>query len=228
MAISGGPDIVEDGLVCCLDAADLNSYPRTGNTWYNLAGENYNTTINNALFQTQNAGCFNLDANGDYMSVNNNYNHFAETVIVWAKSNTSTWNEYGWISSSRQSNGHIIHPSPNTRNVNMYILSSSATYTFLGNLTPSDITIPRMYTLSTNGINKHKYYNNGSPYVTSTVSITRNSTPQQKAWYLGVDDYQSLTRYGNGKIFYCLKYNRQLEDLEVQQIYNATKGRFGL
>ena len=44
MAIQGGPDIVEDGLVLHLDAADRNSYPGSGSTWYDLCG-NTNFTL---------------------------------------------------------------------------------------------------------------------------------------------------------------------------------------
>ena len=36
MAYNTGPKIVTDGLVLCLDAADRNSYPGSGNTWYDL------------------------------------------------------------------------------------------------------------------------------------------------------------------------------------------------
>ena len=111
MSNNYGPKIITDGLVLCLDAADQNSYSGSGNTWTDLSGNGNNgTLINGPTFTSENYGSIIFDGSNDYMSVNNNYNHFAETVIVWAKSNTSTWNQYGWISSSRQSNGHIIHP----------------------------------------------------------------------------------------------------------------------
>jgi len=41
MAISHSPRIVRDGLVLALDAADRNSYPGSGTTWYDLSGNNY-------------------------------------------------------------------------------------------------------------------------------------------------------------------------------------------
>jgi hypothetical protein len=41
MAISGGPDIVEDGLVWCLDPADNNSYAVGNGYFLNLAGDKY-------------------------------------------------------------------------------------------------------------------------------------------------------------------------------------------
>ena len=38
MAQEYGPKIVTDGLVLSLDAADKNSYPGSGTTWYDLSG----------------------------------------------------------------------------------------------------------------------------------------------------------------------------------------------
>jgi len=38
MSGKSGPDIVENGLVLCLDAANKFSYPRTGTTWTDLSG----------------------------------------------------------------------------------------------------------------------------------------------------------------------------------------------
>jgi len=44
------PDIVTDGLVVCLDAADKKSYSGSGTTWYDRSGEdNDGTLINGAI-----------------------------------------------------------------------------------------------------------------------------------------------------------------------------------
>ena len=45
MALHHNPRIVTDGLVLALDAADTNSYPGSGTTWYDLSGNNYHTTL---------------------------------------------------------------------------------------------------------------------------------------------------------------------------------------
>ena len=42
MTVYGGPDIVTDGLVSHLDAANTKSYPGSGSTWYDLSGNNRN------------------------------------------------------------------------------------------------------------------------------------------------------------------------------------------
>jgi hypothetical protein len=37
MSIDGGPDIIKDGLVLCLDAGNRNSYNSGSNTWFDLS-----------------------------------------------------------------------------------------------------------------------------------------------------------------------------------------------
>jgi hypothetical protein len=46
MALNYGPSIVKDGLVLALNAADVNSYPGSGNTWYDVSGNGNNATKN--------------------------------------------------------------------------------------------------------------------------------------------------------------------------------------
>ena len=45
MALHHNPRIITSGLVMHLDAADRNSYPGSGNTWYDLSGNGYHTTL---------------------------------------------------------------------------------------------------------------------------------------------------------------------------------------
>ena len=40
MGISGGPDMIQDGLVLSLDASDLNSYRSGSTTWFDVSGNN--------------------------------------------------------------------------------------------------------------------------------------------------------------------------------------------
>ena len=47
MGCSSGPDIIQDGLVLCVDASNSRSYPGTGTTWYDLSKNKYNGTLIN-------------------------------------------------------------------------------------------------------------------------------------------------------------------------------------
>ena len=62
MGCSSGPDIVEDGLVFCLDAASKRSYPGTGTTLTDLKGGNSGTLTNMAdNFDSANGGSLTFD-----------------------------------------------------------------------------------------------------------------------------------------------------------------------
>ena len=52
MAFFRGPNIVTDGLILALDAANHKSYPGSGTTWYDLSGNGNDTAIQTAEFRT--------------------------------------------------------------------------------------------------------------------------------------------------------------------------------
>ena len=56
--------INRDGAVVHLDAGDINSYPGSGTTWYDLSGNGYNFTINAGAYKS--SGPKYMDFNGSY------------------------------------------------------------------------------------------------------------------------------------------------------------------
>ena len=56
MSTKYSPQIVTSGLVLALDAANRNSYPRTGTSWYDLNGTNNGTLTNGPTFNAGNGG----------------------------------------------------------------------------------------------------------------------------------------------------------------------------
>ena len=226
MAFNYSPKIVTNGLVLCLDAGNVKSYVSGSTSWTDLSPTQKNGILTNGpTFNSSNGGSIVFDGVDDY--INSSFAAPAsETIIVWAKSALSAWNQYGWISSARGQNGHIIHPELSSRQVTFYIIDQNSSFTNIGNTTPSSIIIPHMYVISTNGSNSHKCYIDGSLINTSTTAITRTSSPSLQNWYLGRDD--TAGRYGNGNIYCAYRYNRQLSDTEILQNYNTTKTRFGL
>jgi hypothetical protein len=49
MGVYAGPDIVEDGLILHLDAANGRSYPNTGTGWFDLSGNNNHFQLFNSI-----------------------------------------------------------------------------------------------------------------------------------------------------------------------------------
>lgn len=70
MSYNTGPKIVTDGLVLCLDAADSNSYPGSGSTWYDLSGNGNNgTLVNGPTFNSDIKGNIIIDGTNDRVSI---------------------------------------------------------------------------------------------------------------------------------------------------------------
>ena len=230
--VHGIKPIVTSGLVLCLDAANRKSYPSpfTGTTWTDLSGNGRAGTLNNGVgYNSANLGSLTFDGSNDYVTVSM-VNPFAETVIVWAKSATSTWNQNGWISCSRAENGHIIHPVQGQKTVQFYMGESTGPNQLIGTGTPDNIMIPHMYSFTENGTDLHIAYIDATEVARSTFPLTfgssRSTTPSLQTTYLGVDAALHYGRYGNGNIYSCLRYNRALTATEIQQNYLATKSRY--
>jgi hypothetical protein len=64
------PNIVRDSLVLALDAADKNSYPGSGTSWYDLSGGYTGTLTNGPTFSAANLGSIVFDGINDYVDTN--------------------------------------------------------------------------------------------------------------------------------------------------------------
>jgi hypothetical protein len=68
MAVYGGPDIITDGLILYLDAANEKSYPGSGTVWNDLSGNGNNgTLVNGVSYNSGNGGSLVFDGDDDYM-----------------------------------------------------------------------------------------------------------------------------------------------------------------
>jgi hypothetical protein len=229
MGISAGADVVEDGLVFCVDAASKRSYPGTGTVWTDLAGENDGTLTNGPTFSSDNGGSIVFDGSDDY--VENTTNDFAFTnsftVCVWVKAHTvGNWDrivDYSHFASPR--NGWFI---------GWY--SSSGKYEFRldtigggdGSLVSNTIVtnewncICGVYDSSTNSA---VLYENSILVDSQTTSGTEAYSSVTKLG-IGARLNPSPTEYFDGDISNILIHNSALTADEVLQNYNATRGRY--
>jgi hypothetical protein len=231
--------IVTNGLVLALDAANSKSYPGSGTTWTNLiSGGSNGTLLNGVGYSGDNLGSLVFDGVNDYVQLTSD-NFYAETIIVWGKSNTPTWSGSGSgagfeaLSSSRRTNGHSFHTNAGNRSISIFVGLSDMDSNFnsyhdAGAVTPDDIQIPHMYVYSTNGLDSHKGYLDSQLVVNSSTTISRDLNTVQRNWQMGRADFPPQARYGNVTIYAVQKYNRQLTDAEIQQNFNAFRGRFSI
>ncbi len=244
MAINAGPDIIEDGLVLCLDAANINSYPKSGTTWSDLVGTNDGTLANMdaANFSSDNAGSFNFDGTNDYVDFGDiSFIEAADCTISFAAKVNSTGTDQDFVTKGLHNsrNPFIVwydasagnSPSVGAGSTHCLTVlvrgSNSASMIWISSPTNS-ITSGEicMFDVVIDTTNKKVIcYKNGSLLMESAVNSSftgiKNSTSPLR---LGVD--ANTAKDLNGSFFYFRAYNKVLTSDEIRQNYEATVGRF--
>jgi hypothetical protein len=241
MPTSAGPDIVQDGLVLHLDAADRNSYLSGSTTWNDLSGNgNSGSLVNGPKYDSNFLGRIELDAVNDYISVSgcptgNNY-----TLNLWFLiSGPTTFANTGhrtFVASDRfrfqwDDNSSATSARGPFIDFNSTAGGSSAIYS--NTLSPNDIFNKwHMTSVTSNGSVVRIYYDG----LTSgtTINASRNYSSNGVS-VIGIDNLSGiggldLLNVDGGRVFISqfTIYNRAFSASEILQNYNATKQRFGL
>ena len=232
MAVTGGPDIVEDGLVLYLDAANIKSYSGSGTSWGDLSGNgNTGTLTNGPTFDGGNGGSIVFDGSGSkWVSltgvtpvIQNDFTH-----VVWAKRDGNSSTSIGGIF------GNHFHTE--LSGANMYFTNVNTTVTFSagnGTTRPAHaVTIPvsnmqwNCYVIRYTGTT-YQFYFNGSLLDSRTAVVVQSTNTNKFAIGLWAPSYLS-EYYLNGKVAQCSSYNRALTPQEILQNFNALRSRFGV
>ena len=224
MAGFSGPNIVENGLVLALDAADKNSYKGSGTNWKDLSGNSYNGTLTNGpTFSNTNGGVINFDGTDDYVDCGNVLASLTNlTLECFVKFGTQSTSYNGIISKTlSNANGYEIRTAGYTST------TTTAQFRYVGDNGSSDfgaLTNGIWYHLTATGIlGSQLVYINGSIYNSGTYAGTPSAN--SNSLVIGKLAYAGL--YANMSMGYARIYNRALTATEILQNYNATKGRFG-
>jgi hypothetical protein len=213
-------NIVTNGLVVYYNVSESSSYSGIGNTIFDLSGSgNTGALTNGPTFSAFNGGSLVLDGSNDYVLVNNAANILSKTeytkIAYFYFTSFSTSNNiisggfsgqhaFWLFGSNRLYAGHNGAWSQVT---GATTLSLNAWY--FGAVTYSSTTGWKLYL---NGVQDGS---NGD-----TTTFTGNQEISIGSYSTG----NNLT----GRIGSAYVYNRALSQEEIQQNYNATKGRFGL
>jgi len=179
-------------------------------------------TVNNDA-KAITASAFEFDGSNNYVSVSNSnsLNPLTNTLICWAKSNTATWNEYGFLMSKRDV--FIMHPNISSTSVSYYYNLNN---TWVARtITVNNIQQWNMYACSWDGTTLSAYLNGN--LISSGVETGSLNTADTGVLEIGKDDGYG-SRVFNGNISQVLIYNRALTAAEVQQNYNTLRGRYGI
>ena len=231
MSVEGGPDIVTNGLVLYLDAANNRSIVSGSTTWFDLSRNgNTGSLINGPAYSSANGGVLSFDGTNDYVSVTNSANYNPSTALaveLWYNSTTTPsglFYTYCLVSSQQSVapfNGIDIRGSSATTLNFAIAISSAETFVSLGTITANQWTCVAV-TYNGSALNG---YRNGVLVQSTSKSGTIDST--NKDLWIGNNPSFS-PRYYSGQMSALKIYNRALSPAEIRQNYHATKGRYGL
>jgi len=226
------PRIVTDGLVLCLDAGNTKSYSGSGTVWNDLSGNgNSGTLINSPNFDNLNVGSILFDGIDDYGTTPFLGSFTSFTIDVWFTTKQfPSSNQYPAVICNIF-NGSLVNYAIgwSFTNINTFFVGY---YNGAGGLGLNgwrmvsnisvDLNTPTNITMVYDN-NLLSAYKNGVFFNSIVPNLTPNGVIGS---YIG--RRWDFANYFNGNINFISKYNRGLNNLEIQNNYNALKGRFGL
>lgn len=216
MACNAGPDIIEDGLVFCVDAANINSYPQSGTTWTDVVGKTSCTLTNygaNPTFNSANGGSVILDGTDDYITTNGVTKTADCTFSCWA-----TW--------SGSQLRMLFNAGPANSGPDLFFYQGKISWNTWDGSSNAFANIPssasdgnfHQYVLVNDSSSTAKLYYDGDLLGTATYRSAASTT----TLLLGAGPGYIW----QGKIANFMVHNKLLSEDEIRQNYEATVGRF--
>ena len=239
MALAHSPRIVRDSLILYVDAANPKSYPGSGTTWKDLSDRGHDMTlVNGPTFNSGFGGYLKFDGSNDSATVeidNLAGSSKDATVSIWMDGDYGNSTHRGIIG-FRQSNGgagfYILRLHNSNDKIEMRFGNSGGDTDVHATGTSA---VPNISTGTRKWCNLCMTYSHSNElltgYYNGKVIGTRskstggyNSTMKTFAIARSV---HSTGHYANMKASSAMLYEKCLLSSEVEQNYNALKGRFG-
>ena len=241
MGVTGGVDMITDGLVFYVDAANPNSYISGNTTTNDLILDNNGTLTNGVGFSTENNGAWDFDGTNDYVGCNTLVDTVKDdnigTISIWVKPNDILNNRvFISFTASNQTRQYLTMALSGT--YNFYVAMRSDSNPSSGFFVYSDTNpfVPGQWinlNVTQDGVSPQLYVNGVS--VSQTFFVDDND----QKWINDMSSFNLVNisrlvtsnlnqNYFDGQIANVNVYNKDLSSDEVLQNYNALKGRFGL
>jgi len=224
MGLGHSPTIVLRGLVLYCDAANVKSYPGSGTSWLDLSGYSNNGTLTDGpTFSSSNLGSIVFDGINDFVSCGNSSSLDVGnniTVNVWFYVNSvssyqpivaKVLNDFslGWEFANSLGNLRLTF-RPSATQINLQRGSLSVGNWYMGTMTYDNTTA----ILYLNGAQTLSTTSGGPVILNSTEPLTIGK--------------RASGQFFNGNIANVQVYNRALSPEEIQQNFEALRGRYGI
>lgn len=239
MSYHNGPKIVSEGLVLYLDAANSKSYSGTGTTWTDLSGNSNNATlVNGPTYSSLNGGGIVLDAIDDFISITPSASLKVDagnfTILSVHKIGTAfdTYGQFFYQSgdgSGAATNKSIFFQRNGANTINLDFYGNGSSFNFGINSFAANTLVFIAVSFNKaaltsvyfrNGVFSSVQTHTGSPSFTNLSSVQIGKRYDTTAGFSAKDL--------DGTNYITMLYNRDLNNTEILQNYNALRGRFGL
>lgn len=230
-----------DSLVFAVDAGDVDSYPGSGTTWYDISGNGYNGTLyNGPTYSSSNGGIMIFDGANDYLQANIGTTILDGdpnlTVEMFVKRTASFSSAGFWgIGGAGQAYG-LEGWTPITNRIYLDLYDSTRINTGVDYPLNTFVHVAWVKHNTTVDINTVICYINGVAYGSSSLTLDRSTTtnPRLNTSTSGVgislgrispnaDGYYAPIHMG-----YFRVYSRPLNSFEIAENFQATRSRFGV
>ena len=247
MPLHHNPRITVNGLITALDAADPNSYPGSGNTWYDISGNGNHGYISSGEFVSGEGYLRNLNNTSNFFTVTVNHSStindaFTTTTggwtieeVIWTNSTTYPEADGGSVvSNNAYSSGATgfdwNHGQGSLSNFQFGMSSNSGgtyedrVYISTGNY--NSLNTWRVRTMIWDrGADQVKLYMNGE-YMGAQSTPGTSGTSIYDGGGLLFGSLYGWKHYGRRASIKV--YDRVLTSQEIKANYNAIKGRFNI
>jgi hypothetical protein len=239
MAVIVSPNVSPEGLMLSLDATNPRSYPGTGNTWYDVSGNNYNFTLTNSpSFTThKNTPCFTTNANSSQNFVRNGSftQDFASNATIFIVMSSLNNNGFGGCSRilacSAGEAGDVDYSSyfclascDPTRYALWYKVSPGGFSPTSALQTVNDDF--KIITLRWTAGSTTQYFVNGIQEATTSITTAFNYASVSRMTICS--NANATQQFAHLRIAGVYIYAKNMSDKEIKQNYNAIKRRYSL
>ena len=211
--------VIQDGLVLNLDAGASTSYPGTGTTWSDLSGNgNDGTLTNGPTFDSANGGSLVFDGVDDLLSPVSIPNPNGELTCEVAMNYNSKGAYHNIF--ERGNSRPMLWIDPNNK-LEVSFSGGNGGITSSDAYNGQDIVVTAVY--NSNSSPGILLYVNGNLVGTQNTTHVTWANPSTFTLF-----NRSNSQTFDGKLYNLKFYTKALTPAEIQQNFNALRGRFGI